>query len=42
MDTTNEGLMARLALRSAAWSERWFPAAWVFAALGVVLASSAR
>ena len=29
--------MARAALRSAAWSERWFPDAWVFAALGVVV-----
>src|SRR6185437_15754754 len=34
MNSTNEGWMARLALRSAAWSERWFPDAWVFAALG--------
>jgi len=29
--------MARAALRCAAWSERWFPDAWVFAALGVVI-----
>ncbi|WP_233843941.1 TIGR00366 family protein [Dyella sp. 2HG41-7] len=29
--------MARAALRSAAWAERWFPDAWVFAALGVIL-----
>lgn len=33
--------MARAALRSAAWSERWFPDAWVFAALGVVIVALA-
>lgn len=37
MDTRQNGWMARTALRSAAWSERWFPDAWVFAALGVVV-----
>jgi short-chain fatty acids transporter len=37
MNATNEGLMARAALRSAAWSEKWFPDAWVFAALGVII-----
>src|SRR5215469_11716081 len=41
MNATNEGLMARAALRSAAWSERWFPDAWVFAALGVVIVAIA-
>lgn len=41
MNTTNEGLMARAALRSAAWSERWFPDAWVFAALGVIIVAAA-
>ncbi|HUH55625.1 MAG TPA: TIGR00366 family protein, partial [Rhodanobacter sp.] len=33
--------MARAALRSAAWAERWFPDAWVFAALGVVVVALA-
>ncbi|HET6805672.1 MAG TPA: TIGR00366 family protein [Frateuria sp.] len=37
MNPTQQGLLARAALRSAAWSERWFPDAWVFAALGVAL-----
>ncbi|MGN2245491.1 short-chain fatty acid transporter [Frateuria sp. GZRR35] len=37
MDSSQQGLFARAALRSAAWSERWFPDAWVFAALGLVL-----
>src|SRR6185312_6027096 len=41
MNATNEGRMARLALRSAAWSERWYPDAWVFAALGVVIVALA-
>lgn len=41
MSTTNEGLLARAALRSAAWSEKWFPDAWVFAALGVVIVALA-
>lgn len=41
MSMTNEGWMARLALRSAAWSERWFPDAWIFAALGVVIVALA-
>ena len=31
----------RAALRCAAWAERWFPDAWVFAALGVVLVAAA-
>lgn len=37
MNATKNGWMARAALRCAAWSERWFPDAWVFAALGVLL-----
>jgi short-chain fatty acids transporter len=41
MQTANEGLLARAALRSAAWAERWFPDAWVFAALGVALVAAA-
>ena len=36
-----EGLLARAALRSAAWSERWFPDAWIFAALGVLIVAIA-
>jgi len=32
-----EGFLARAALRSASWSERWFPDAWIFAALGVLI-----
>lgn len=31
-----DGPLARFALRSAAWAERWFPDAYVFAALAVV------
>lgn len=41
MNATNEGLLARAALRSAAWSEKWFPDAWVFAALGVLIVAIA-
>ncbi len=36
-----DGWMARAALRSAAWAERWFPDAWVFAALGVAVVALA-
>jgi short-chain fatty acids transporter len=36
-----EGFLARAALRSAAWSERWFPDAWIFAALGVLIVAMA-
>ena len=39
--TAKEGVLARAALRCAAWSERWFPDAWVFAALGVVIVAVA-
>ena len=41
MNATNEGWMARAALRSAAWAEKWFPDAWVFAALGVIIVAIA-
>ncbi|CAM5257929.1 Short chain fatty acid transporter OS=Rhodanobacter lindaniclasticus OX=75310 GN=B1991_11235 PE=4 SV=1 [Rhodanobacter lindaniclasticus] len=41
MNARQDGWMARAALRSAAWAERWFPDAWVFAALGVVLVALA-
>ncbi|QQP95007.1 short-chain fatty acid transporter [Lysobacter enzymogenes] len=36
-----DGPLARFALRSAAWAERWFPDAYVFAALGVVVVALA-
>ncbi|MGO1069783.1 short-chain fatty acid transporter [Lysobacter sp. CA199] len=36
-----DGPLARFALRSAAWAERWFPDAYVFAALGVVIVALA-
>ncbi len=39
--TVKDGLMARAALRCAAWSERWFPDAYVFAVLGVVVVAAA-
>ncbi len=35
-----DGWMAR-ALRSAAWAEKWFPDAYVFAVLGVVIVALA-
>ncbi|HET6431594.1 short-chain fatty acid transporter [Dyella sp.] len=41
MSHPNEGMLARAALHCAAWSERWFPDAWVFAALGVALVAIA-
>ena len=41
MKNTDGGLLARVALRCAAWSERWFPDAWVFAALGVLIVAIA-
>jgi short-chain fatty acids transporter len=37
MSEPHERWLARFALRCAAWSERWFPEAWVFAALGVLV-----
>ncbi|HEX7814418.1 short-chain fatty acid transporter [Dyella sp.] len=37
----HEGVLARAALRCAAWSERWFPDAWIFAALGVLIVAIA-
>ena len=39
--TENETWMARTALRCAAWAERWFPDAFVFAALGVAVVAIA-
>lgn len=36
-----DGWMARAALRSAAWAEKWFPDAYVFAVLGVVIVAAA-
>lgn len=36
-----QGAMARAALHSAAWAERWFPDAYVFAVLGVVIVAVA-
>jgi short-chain fatty acids transporter len=39
--TSGEGLLSRVALRSAAWAERWFPDAYVFAALAVILVALA-
>jgi short-chain fatty acids transporter len=41
MPASKEGLPARVALRCASWSERWFSDAWVFAALGVVIVAIA-
>ena len=41
MSNATDGWMARAALRSAAWAERWFPDAWVFAALGVIVVAIA-
>src|SRR5208337_5478846 len=40
-DKKAEGFLARLALRFAAWSERWFPDAFVFAAIAVVVVAIA-
>ncbi|HEY0643374.1 MAG TPA: TIGR00366 family protein, partial [Nocardioides sp.] len=39
--TEQERGLARLAQRSAAWTEKWFPDAYVFALAGVVLVSVA-
>jgi short-chain fatty acids transporter len=36
-----QGWLTRAALRSCAWAERWFPDAWVFAALAVALVALA-
>lgn len=36
-----DGWMARAALRSAAWAEKWFPDAYVFAVLGVIIVAVA-
>ncbi|MGA2331174.1 MAG: TIGR00366 family protein, partial [Syntrophales bacterium] len=32
-----EGLLERIGLGLAAWSEKWFPDAWVFALVGIVI-----
>ena len=40
-EAVRQGLMARAALRSAAWAEKWFPDAYVFAVLGVVIVALA-
>ena len=40
-ETQEERGLARLAQRSAAWTEKWFPDAYVFALAGVVLVSVA-
>ena len=39
--TENERGLARLAQRSAAWTEKWFPDAYVFALAGVIIVSAA-
>lgn len=36
-----DSALARFALRCSAWAERWFPDAWVFAALAVVIVALA-
>ncbi len=36
-----QGWLSRAALRSCAWAERWFPDAWVFAALAVIAVAAA-
>ncbi len=38
---SGNGWMARAALRCAAWAERWFPDAYIFAVLGVVIVALA-
>ncbi len=40
-DTGSETALARLALRFAAWSERWFPDPFIFAAIAVVIVAIA-
>ncbi|WP_347558047.1 TIGR00366 family protein [Robbsia sp. KACC 23696] len=40
-DTRRESWLARLAMRFAAWAERWFPDAFVFVALAVVIVAAA-
>ena len=36
-DNQQEGLLERIGLGLAAWSEKWFPDAWVFALVGIVI-----
>lgn len=37
---TRSGALERLALRCAAFAERWFPDAWVFAVAGVLVVAA--
>ncbi|TCZ66710.1 short-chain fatty acid transporter [Roseicella aquatilis] len=39
--TTHEGRLARIALRFTAWAERWFPDAFVFVGIAVVVVAAA-
>src|SRR5262245_15214023 len=41
MPSADTGWMVCAALRCAAWAERWFPDAYVFAVLGVILVAAA-
>jgi short-chain fatty acids transporter len=41
LPAANERLLVRLGLRFTAWTERWFPDAYVFACLGVAIAAAA-
>lgn len=41
MDAHEDSRLARFALRCSNWAERWFPDAWVFAALAVVIVAAA-
>ncbi|QBB71947.1 short-chain fatty acid transporter [Pseudolysobacter antarcticus] len=41
MSTDKQGLLERAALRTAIWAERWFPDAFIFAAIGVVIVAIA-
>ena len=36
-EKNQEGFLERFGLGLAAWSEKWFPDAWVFALLGIVI-----
>ena len=38
-DARNEGKLVRIATRFTAWAEKWFPDAFIFVALAVVIAS---
>ena len=41
INANKEGVLAAVALRFAAWSERWFPDAFVFASIAVVVVALA-